>query len=351
MNNNKNTKSVNGFTLIELMITVAIVGILTAVALPAYQDYTIRSQVSEGLSLVSGAKPVVGEYFANHGEYPTNDKIGFTGYVGKYVSKTEIGTDGKIVATFGNQANTKITGQTVTLVPETDTNTGNIKWTCGSSANAKYLPTSCANDGSTGNPGNPGGGTDPTNPGEGGNTEPPFDFSKPANYYKGNFIYNGDGTITIDGEVLTGTLDDGSMSFGSTLYGDITIDKNGNLIAKNYYTNYETTSTYLKDDPDSKLLITSKFNINGTTYELDSLGMSGTLPDYLDTPEKQDMYRDVGSALNIFRASARNGTELPPDALNNYEQKRQQYIDLLKSIKSSGATLTKVDELFLDKYK
>ena len=75
MNNKKQYKNVvlknsRGFTLIELMITVAIVGILAAVALPAYQDYVARSQVSEGLTLVSGAKPVIAEYYSNHGSYP-----------------------------------------------------------------------------------------------------------------------------------------------------------------------------------------------------------------------------------------------------------------------------------------
>ena len=169
-------KNSRGFTLIELMITVAIVGILTAIALPAYQDYSIRSQVSEGLSLVSGAKPVVGEYFANYGEYPTNEEAGFAGYMGKFIDKTEIGEDGKIIATFGNQANSKISGQTVTLIPEADTMTGNIKWSCQSSANAKYLPTSCNNDGVTGNPGNPGGGTDPEQ-GGGPTTPTTFDTS------------------------------------------------------------------------------------------------------------------------------------------------------------------------------
>ena len=212
-------KNSRGFTLIELMITVAIVGILTAVALPAYQDYTVRSQVSEGLSLVSGAKPVVGEYFANHGNYPTNDNVGFTGYIGKFITKTEIGADGKIIATFGNQANSKIAGQTVTLSPEADVNTGNIKWTCGSSANAKYLPTSCANDSSTGNPGNPGGGTDPTNPG-GENETPnsPQVYNIDTNYtffsyQDGKMINNYDG-----GELtLLNTTEDGTQIFGNAI--------------------------------------------------------------------------------------------------------------------------------------
>ena len=136
-------KNSRGFTLIELMVTVAIVGILTAIALPAYQSYTIRSQVSEGLSLVSGAKPLVGEYFANHGKYPTNSEAGFKGYVGKYITKTELGSNGKIVATFGNDVNSKISGKTVTLTPQSDTGTGNLKWNCDSTVAKEYLPNSC----------------------------------------------------------------------------------------------------------------------------------------------------------------------------------------------------------------
>ncbi len=64
-----------GFTLIELMIVVAIIGILAAIAIPAYQDYTIRAQVTEGLSLASAAKTAVGEYFMNKGEAPTTRTI------------------------------------------------------------------------------------------------------------------------------------------------------------------------------------------------------------------------------------------------------------------------------------
>lgn len=109
---NKNNK---GFTLIELMITVAIVGILAAVALPAYQDYVARSQVSEGLTLVSGAKPVIAEYYSNHGSYPSASDIGFNGYTGSYVGTTTIGANGAIVATFSDDAHRQLRGKTVTI--------------------------------------------------------------------------------------------------------------------------------------------------------------------------------------------------------------------------------------------
>ena len=176
--NNKKLKNSRGFTLIELMITVAIVGILAVVALPAYQDYVARSQVSEGLTLVSGAKPVIAEYYSNHGSYPTSSDIGFNGYTGSYVGTTTIGTDGEIVATFSDDAHRQLRGQTVTLTPEEVEETGNLRWNCSSSVDSKFLPTSCTNDGNTGNPGeNPGnGGTDPTDPGGenpgGGETDP-----------------------------------------------------------------------------------------------------------------------------------------------------------------------------------
>ena len=137
-----------GFTLIELMITVAIVGILAAVALPAYQDYTIRAQVTEGISLASGAKAAVSEFHSNKGEFPVdNAEAGLTatGAEGKFVTGVVV-ADGVITATFGNQANTSLASATVVLTPE-PTAAGNLQWKCGGSmvgtAKEKYLPSSC----------------------------------------------------------------------------------------------------------------------------------------------------------------------------------------------------------------
>lgn len=135
-----------GFTLIELMITVAIVGILAAVALPAYQDYTVRAQVAEGVSLAGGAKATVAEYYANKGSLPEDAAAaGYSGSVGKYVSGVTI-EDGVITATFGGDANSNIAGEAITLTPVPDENTGNLVWTCAAAADTmlpKYLPSSC----------------------------------------------------------------------------------------------------------------------------------------------------------------------------------------------------------------
>jgi type IV pilus assembly protein PilA len=137
-----------GFTLIELMIVVAIIAILAAIAIPAYQDYLVRTQVSEGAVLTDGAKTAVAEFYSNKGTYPTaNASAGLatdTSISGKYVTKVTV-ANGLITATFGNQANTAITtGSENTFVLSPITNAGSISWTCSkSTVKQKYLPTSC----------------------------------------------------------------------------------------------------------------------------------------------------------------------------------------------------------------
>lgn len=136
-----------GFTLIELMIVVAIIGILAAVAIPAYQDYTIRAKVTEGLSLASAAKTAVSEYYASKGELPTNNsEAGLAPAAsigGNNVSSVEVTGSGLITVTFtGTPA---IAGSTLELEPlQTG---GGVSWTCktGSSNGLenKYLPSSC----------------------------------------------------------------------------------------------------------------------------------------------------------------------------------------------------------------
>ncbi|HEZ9684793.1 TPA: pilin, partial [Neisseria gonorrhoeae] len=122
-----------GFTLIELMIVIAIVGILAAVALPAYQDYTARAQVSEAILLAEGQKSAVTEYYLNHGEWPANNTsagvASASDIKGKYVQKVEV-NNGVVTAQMNpSGVNKEIQDKRLSLWAKREN--GSVKWFCG----------------------------------------------------------------------------------------------------------------------------------------------------------------------------------------------------------------------------
>ncbi|WP_461241785.1 pilin [Neisseria gonorrhoeae] len=122
-----------GFTLIELMIVIAIVGILAAVALPAYQDYTARAQVSEAILLAEGQKSAVTEYYLNHGKWPeNNDSAGVASaskIIGKYVKSVTV-TNGVVTAQMKpSGVNNEIKDKRLSLWAKRED--GSVKWFCG----------------------------------------------------------------------------------------------------------------------------------------------------------------------------------------------------------------------------
>ncbi|ENW1286386.1 pilin, partial [Neisseria gonorrhoeae] len=122
-----------GFTLIELMIVIAIVGILAAVALPAYQDYTARAQVSEAILLAEGQKSAVTEYYLNHGEWPKdNTSAGVASasdIKGKYVESVTVENGVVTAKMLSSGVNKEIQGKKLSLWAKRQA--GSVKWFCG----------------------------------------------------------------------------------------------------------------------------------------------------------------------------------------------------------------------------
>ena len=134
-----------GFTLIELMIVVAIVGTVAALAIPAYQDYTIRAQVAEGLSLAAGAQVAVEEFYSENGAWPNdNAAAGLASQndiIGKYTDRVTV-NENVIEIRYGLDAHLDIDGDIVTLAAVD--NDGSISWTCTSLDIANNrLPKAC----------------------------------------------------------------------------------------------------------------------------------------------------------------------------------------------------------------
>ena len=146
-------KQQKGFTLIELMIVIAIIGILAAIAIPAYQDYTIRSKVSEGLNLAGAAKLAVAETYDSKGGFPSQGNISYglpqSGSIaGNYVaSVAAAASTGVITITYNDEVggNPSANGKVIVLTPDTSS-IGAMGWTCGGNATDmpnKYLPATC----------------------------------------------------------------------------------------------------------------------------------------------------------------------------------------------------------------
>jgi len=135
-------KTQQGFTLIELMIVVAIIGILAAIAIPAYQDYTTRAKVSEGIGMAAAAKTAVAEARISTGSFPgTNAAAGIAGTItSTYVTSVGVGASGVISVTMNTTSGAP---GTIVFTPTLGT-TGSVTWTCNTGTVAdKYLPANC----------------------------------------------------------------------------------------------------------------------------------------------------------------------------------------------------------------
>lgn len=136
----------HGYTLIELMIVTGIIGILGSIAIPAYQDYTIRAQVAEGISLSAGTRAAVVDYFTQSGAWPKNNKKAGLGkkktFSGSYVKSIRV-KNNVVIIQFGKDAHKKIKNKKIEL--RAVENLGVIRWECAGKGgfDDRYLPNSC----------------------------------------------------------------------------------------------------------------------------------------------------------------------------------------------------------------
>lgn len=144
-------KKMQGFTLIELMIVIAILGILLAIAIPAYQDYTVRARVSEGINLAAPAKLAVSESRISSGVWPANNgAAGYETASSTYVSQIGVGANGVITVTYSGHSGLD-EARTTTLTMTPSYNGTAVIWSCNGNAGfgtpgnipTKYVPASC----------------------------------------------------------------------------------------------------------------------------------------------------------------------------------------------------------------
>ena len=154
MNNKKyhhTAKQNRGFTLIELMIAVAVISILAAIAVPTYLDYTVRAKISEALNIVSAAKTSITEYYISQGTLPSNaTQAGVPNLSTNYIDSIgygRTGNSGQITVTLSNNVGGDANGKSLTITTTPDANGALLTWTCATASSngvaAKYLPANC----------------------------------------------------------------------------------------------------------------------------------------------------------------------------------------------------------------